>query len=110
MASIARDIVIPGRAKREPGISRFRVWSFGPSRNDEALDLDFGTELDDLPGWHAEERSGAFGIALQEREHVLPPHPHARDIFARDDGLAANVIGDIGEIDAGQLALLAGEF
>jgi hypothetical protein len=26
--------VIPGRAKREPGISRFRVWSFGPSRND----------------------------------------------------------------------------
>jgi hypothetical protein len=27
--------VIPGRAKREPGISRFRVWSFGPSRNDD---------------------------------------------------------------------------
>ena len=26
--------VIPGRAKREPGISRFRVWSFRPSRND----------------------------------------------------------------------------
>src|SRR3979411_2228069 len=29
-----RVAVIPGRAKREPGISRFRVWSFGPSRND----------------------------------------------------------------------------
>jgi hypothetical protein len=28
-------IVIPGHAKHEPGISRFRVWSFGPSRNDE---------------------------------------------------------------------------
>jgi len=27
--------VIPGHAKHEPGISRFRVWSFGPSRNDE---------------------------------------------------------------------------
>src|SRR5450432_1130982 len=26
--------VIPGRAKREPGISRFRVWSCGASRND----------------------------------------------------------------------------
>jgi drug/metabolite transporter (DMT)-like permease len=26
--------VIPGRVKPEPGISRFRVWSFGPSRND----------------------------------------------------------------------------
>src|ERR1700676_2819394 len=35
MKSIAQNIVIPGRAKREPGISRFRVWSFGPSRNDE---------------------------------------------------------------------------
>src|ERR1700704_3575072 len=28
-------IVIPERAKHEPGISRFRVWSFGPSRNDQ---------------------------------------------------------------------------
>ena len=28
---------------------------------------------------------------------------------ARNDGLAADVIGDVGEIDAGQLALLAGE-
>ncbi len=27
--------VIPGRCESiEPGISRFRVWSFGPSRND----------------------------------------------------------------------------
>jgi hypothetical protein len=26
--------VIPGRPKDEPGISRFRVWSYGPSRND----------------------------------------------------------------------------
>src|SRR6266436_9955323 len=46
MASIAHNIVIPGRAQREPGISRFRVWSgachraaqgadpLGPSRND----------------------------------------------------------------------------
>jgi hypothetical protein len=34
--SVAEDkTVIPGRAEREPGISRFRVWSFGPSRNDE---------------------------------------------------------------------------
>src|SRR5882672_4757475 len=39
-------IVIPGRAKREPGISRFpdvhctsEVWSFGPSRNDETYNM-----------------------------------------------------------------------
>ena len=28
------DAVIPGRAEREPGTWRFRVWFFGPSRND----------------------------------------------------------------------------
>jgi hypothetical protein len=28
MTSIAHNIVIPKRARREPGISRFRVWSF----------------------------------------------------------------------------------
>src|ERR1700736_6793364 len=33
-APVLTFTVIPGRAKREPGISRFRVWSFGPSRND----------------------------------------------------------------------------
>jgi hypothetical protein len=31
--------VIPGRAEREPGISRFRVWSSGPSRNDDHLKI-----------------------------------------------------------------------
>ena len=31
---IGLTFVIPGLAKREPGISRFRGWSFGPSRND----------------------------------------------------------------------------
>src|ERR1700730_18346995 len=79
------------------------------AQTDFNLNLDLRPELDDLAGWHAEERGGAFGIALQEREHGFPPHPHARDIIAGDYGLAANVIGDIGEIDAGQLALLAGE-
>src|SRR5260370_24020888 len=45
---VARDTVVmripdPGcvlrhsGARSEPGISRFRVWSFGPSRNDEGL-------------------------------------------------------------------------
>ncbi|NLS75187.1 hypothetical protein E3H11_41405 [Bradyrhizobium brasilense] len=30
--------VIPGRCDSiEPGISRFRVWSFGPSRNDNSI-------------------------------------------------------------------------
>ena len=35
MISTAHHIVIPGRAQREPGISRFRVWSCEPSRNDD---------------------------------------------------------------------------
>jgi hypothetical protein len=33
-AQLSATCVIPGRAQHEPGISRFRVWSFGPSRND----------------------------------------------------------------------------
>ncbi|MGY3344644.1 hypothetical protein ACVWYK_003413 [Bradyrhizobium sp. USDA 4470] len=35
--------------------------------------------------------------------------PHARNVLARNDGFAADVVGDVGEIDAGQLALAAGE-
>src|SRR6185295_2978840 len=74
-----------------------------------ALNLDLGAELDLLPGRHAEEGRRALGVALQEGKQGFPPHPHAWDILARDDGLAADVIGDVAEIDAGQLALLAGE-
>jgi hypothetical protein len=61
-----------------------------------------------LAGWNAKKRGGARGVALQECEHGFTPYPHAGNIFPRDDGLAADVIGDVGEIDAGQLALLAG--
>src|ERR1700760_2605325 len=33
-------VVVPGRSDRtEPGISRFRAWSFGPSRNDDLRQL-----------------------------------------------------------------------
>src|SRR3981081_1625106 len=88
-----------------------------PLRRDEvgdifevlALNLDLGSELDDLPARYPKERGGAFGVTLQKREQRLSPHPHARDIFAGNDGLAADVIGDVGEIDAGQLALIAGQ-
>src|SRR2546429_6824601 len=73
------------------------------------LNLDLGPELHHLLGRHAEEGGGALGVALQEGKQRFPPHPHARDILARDDGLAADVIGDVAEVDARQLALLAGE-
>src|SRR6185437_14997083 len=39
-------------------------------------DLDLGAEFHHLPGRHAEERGGAFGVALQEGEHGFPPDPH----------------------------------
>src|SRR5262249_35049891 len=49
--------VIPGRAKREPGISRSRVWSFGPSRDDGATSSPrhFFTsgQRDSSSGWNA---------------------------------------------------------
>src|SRR6185437_12194448 len=72
-------------------------------------DLDLGAEFHHLPGRHAEERGGAFGVALQEGEHGFPPDPHARNVLARDDGLAADVIGDVVEVEPGQLALPAGQ-
>jgi len=99
---------IRGVAREYGGIQEVIVQNFRAKPDTKMRGVP-DAELDDLAGWHAEERSGAFGIALQECEHGFPPHPHARDIFAGDDGLAADVIGDIGEIDAGQLALLAGE-
>ena len=37
------------------------------------------------------------------------PQPHARNVLARDNGFAADIIGDVGEVDARQLVLLAGE-
>src|SRR6266436_7317069 len=48
IARTLRQGVIPGRAKREPGISRFRVWSFGPSRNDE-LEITCSQHLAGIP-------------------------------------------------------------
>src|SRR3954463_7901300 len=80
-----------------------------PPARGSALDLDLGAELHYLLGRHAEERRRTLGVALQECEQRFPPYPHARNILARDDGLAADVIGDVGKIDAGQLALLAGQ-
>ena len=73
------------------------------------LDLDLRPELDNLPRRHAEERRRALGIALQEGKQRFPPHPHAGNVLAGNDGLAADVIGDVAEIDARQLALAAGE-
>src|SRR6266568_2441958 len=40
-------------ARSEPGISRFRVWSFGPSRNDQetVFDLEGDMKRFNLSGW-----------------------------------------------------------
>src|SRR3954471_9183405 len=57
------------------------------TRLNERLNLDLRAELHHLPGRHAEEGRGAFGVALQEGEHGFTPHPHARHVLAGDDGL-----------------------
>ena len=75
-----------------------------------ASNLDLGAELDHLSGGHAEERGGALGVALKEGEDGFPPHPHARDPIAGNDGLAADVVGDVGEVDTRQFALRAGYY
>ena len=55
-----------------------------PSRRSPALNLDLGSELDHLPGRHAEERGRTLGVALQESEHGFAPQPHARNVFAAE--------------------------
>src|SRR6266487_1249742 len=74
----------PGGAKRNPGSAYPLVIPFP----------DFASLH---PGYGAKSRS---------RFRTPPP---AWDVLARDDGLAADVIGDVAEVDARQLALLAGE-
>src|ERR1700733_1958908 len=49
-----------------------------------ALNLNLGAEFHHLLGRHPEERGGAFGVALQEGEHVFAPQPHARNVLARN--------------------------
>src|SRR5258706_9725904 len=117
MATETADESFRGDAKRRTrnlGISRCAIAHpgsvvFRTPRNDSELNLDLGSELDHLPRGHVEECRRPFGVALQKRKHRLPPHPHARNILAGNDGLAADVVGDIGEIDAGQFALRASE-
>ncbi len=65
-------------------------------RGREELNLDLGAELDDLAARHAEERGGTFGVALQEGKQILAPQPHARNISARNDGLAADIARRMG--------------
>src|ERR1700751_4705962 len=56
-------LIIPGCAKREPGISRFRAWSFGPSRNDG---------VDQRRGWPG--RSAAMTTRKSQCERPLQSH------------------------------------
>jgi hypothetical protein len=60
--------VIPGRAKREPGISRFRVWSFGPSRNDGGKSK--GGHADILKGSSGEDSYAALFLITNESSYV----------------------------------------
>src|SRR4051812_30327180 len=69
------------------------------------LDLDLGAELDDLSGRHTKESGRALGVTRQERKQRPPPHPHSRNVLSGNDGFASDVVSDIFEIDAGQLAL-----
>src|SRR5438128_2741241 len=87
----------------------FRDTRLRVSRNDSELNLDLRAELDQLPCRYTEEGCRALGVVLQEREQGLAPHRHADDLFAWNDCLAADVVGDLRKIDAGEFTLFAGQ-
>src|SRR5664279_3488659 len=81
--------VIPGRAEREPGISRFRVWSFGPSRNDAAERAEI---------WHRRRSCGIQVRAPGARRHpdsLLASHFSAGDFFMRRSILTGAVMATL---------------
>src|SRR5580704_5981898 len=99
----------PNRSAQRPGASLR-----GPAHRVDAargvsLNFDLRAEFDDLPCRHAEKGGRALGIALQEGKQRFPPNPHPGNVLAGNDGLAADVIGDVAEVDPRQLALAAGE-
>src|SRR4051812_39890292 len=72
------EAVIPGRCESiEPGISRFRVWSFGPSRNDAAS-----------------ERTDGKIPQPQVSEAAFFPDPEQRPVQRRPQQIVALADGD----------------
>src|ERR1700687_2782998 len=63
--------VIPGRAEREPGISRFRVWSFGPSRNDKLSIHPQKIPLADFHAIVAQDAVGGRGVEVEIRKRKI---------------------------------------
>src|SRR5262245_41208249 len=72
-----------------------------------SLYFDFSAEFHDLPRRHAEERYGALGIMLQEREQGLAPDRHADNTFPRNNRLTARIIADFRWVYARYLSLAA---
>src|SRR5260221_7495228 len=53
----------------EPGISTFRVWSFGPSRNDSAANAQFAPRAIQWQNY-SQAKTKAAGRKLRGRKHV----------------------------------------
>src|SRR5215470_11457459 len=106
-AAIPLPLIARGIAIMRANLSRADPAQAARARSAEpgSLDLDLRSEFHHLLRGHAEERCRAFGVSLQERKQRFSPHPHAGNVLARDDGLAADIIGDVGQVDTRQLSL-----
>src|SRR3954451_17503129 len=88
-------MVIPGRCVSiEPGISRFRVWSYGPSRNDRRSDQILLRDDFAQPGIVGDEFLNEFMHAMLENVvHIAVFQPVA-DAAGMPLGRALAAIGD----------------
>jgi hypothetical protein len=99
-------IVIPGRAKHEPGISRFRVWSFGPSRNDDVTQrarriggkgiavVLAAEQIKPLPRNQPEPGVTGDGNAARQIDRVVAAEPRTVDIGMGDKGGAIALVAE----------------
>ena len=63
------------------------------------LDRNLPPDLNDLIGWQAEEVTDMNGVALHHGKQPLLPGRQTLAIFTADDGLVADIISDIVEVD-----------
>src|SRR5579883_1517901 len=78
----------------EPGISRFRVWSFGPSRNDKGENLEDGVVQPTRPNPASADQACCrqYAVAGFDGARAKPGAARKRvgaDLLARYDGRAA---------------------
>jgi len=96
---IGRETIIPSDQVAGMALWRETVFAFPAAQTPKR-----SAELDDLPGRHPRTRRSVRRCAAGTRT-PFPATAPCGDLIAGNNGLAADEIGDVIEIDAGQFAL-----